>query len=295
MNQRIHPVSILFLAFLLITGLVDAQTYSLWTYDSTLVKSETRIGVGYSSDYYFMGRADSVRAPYLSPSIGYYHHSGVFARGSFSYLTIPGEGRVDLITLAAGYEFFAKNFVTGITIAEYFFSDESYAIPSEMSTYLNGYAGYDFSFVMLYVGASLGFSDFTDVFLDVEINRTFYFFRNKFRLIPALYMQAGSQHYYSEYYTNRGKQTGAGKGKGKGGQQPPSQSGDLSVLESEKFQLLDYEAELMVVYKINKIKLYTSGTWTFPVNPSTIVSDQGTYEEELKNGFYWTSGVRFTF
>ena len=280
---------------LFITSFVDAQTYSLWTYDSTLNTSETRIAVGYSSDYYFMGRADSAKAPYLSPSIGYYHHSGVFARGSFSYLMTPGEGRVDLITLSAGYEYFAENFVAGLSLSEYLFSDDSYAIPSEMSTYLKGYAGYDFSLVMLYVDASLGFSDYTDVFLGAEINRTFYFIRNTLRVIPAFYINAGSQHYYNEYYTKRGNQTGAGKGSGKGGQQPPAQSGYVEVQESEKFQLLDYEAELMVVYKMNRIRLYASSTWTFPVNPSTIRTDQGTYVEELKNGFYWTSGVRFTF
>ena len=135
MKSSIQYISILFFVLVLPTDFVDAQSYRLWTYDSTFTKSETRIGVGYSSDYYFMGRADSAKAPYLSPSIGYYHHSGVFARGSFSYLMTPGEGRVDLITLSAGYEYFAENFVAGLSLSEYLFSDDSYAIPSEMSTY----------------------------------------------------------------------------------------------------------------------------------------------------------------
>jgi hypothetical protein len=76
-----------------------------------------------------MGRADSAKAPYLSPSVGYYHHSGIFVHTSLSYLTAPGEGRIDLITLSAGYEYYGENFLAGISVSEYFFSDYSYAIP----------------------------------------------------------------------------------------------------------------------------------------------------------------------
>jgi hypothetical protein len=294
MKSFIYSVLSISFAFFLMVESVIAQTYFFRPNDSTTTKSETRIGLGYSSDYYFMGRADSAKAPYLSPSVGYYHHSGVFARGSFSYLTAPGAGRVDLITFSVGYEYFENNFAGGISGSAYFFSEESYAIPSEISTYLYGYGGYDFSFLMLYIDASLGFSEYTDLFLGAEINRTFYFFRNRLRIIPALYMNAGSQHYYNEYYTNRSNQTGSGKGNGKGGNQQPAPSGNPEIQESEKFQLLDYEAELIVVYKIKNIRLYVGGTWTFPVNPSTVTTDQGTYEETLTNGFYWYSGIRFS-
>jgi hypothetical protein len=106
-------------------------------------------------------------------------------------------------------------------------------------------------------------------------------------------MQAHNNN--SEYYANRSGQTGAGWGKGKGnggsGQQPPMTQ-QPEVVESDKFQVLDYEADVQVSYKIQKVRIYVATTWTFPVNPSTIVTDQGTYEEELNNGFYWTTGVR---
>jgi hypothetical protein len=76
-------------------------------------------------------------------------------------------------------------------------------------------AGMTSSVFMLYADASLGFSDYTDLFVGGEINRTFYFFRNRLRITPAVYINAGSQHYYNEYYTNRSTQTGEGKGKRK--------------------------------------------------------------------------------
>lgn len=279
---------------------VRAQKPKSIFYDSASSKSSVRIGIRYTSDYYYMGRADSAKAPYLSPSIAYYHKSGFFARGSLSYLTAPGEGRIDLYTLSGGYDYYGEKFAAGIYLSEYFFNDLSYNVQAEMSTYLNAYAGYDFSAFMLYGDASFGFSESTDLFMGAEINRTFYALRNRLRITPAIYVNAGTQKYYSEYYASRSGQTGAGMGSGQGhghgggGQQPPAAQ-NAEVLESEKFQILDYEADLQVSYKIKKVRFYFSTTWTFPLNPSTIVTDQGTYEEELENGFYWTTGVRFTF
>ena len=289
-------IAAVYVISLLLAGrLANAQVYNTF-YDSLGLKSELRIGLRYSSDYYYMGRADSAKAPYLSPSVGYYHKSGVFVRGSLSYLTAQEEGRIDLYTLSAGYEYFGKNIAIGLSASELFFNDLSYAVQAEMSTYLNAYAGYDFSAFMVYADGSVGFSESTDVFLGAEVNRTFYLFRNKVRITPAVYVNAGTQHYYEEYYTMRSERTGSGYGKGKGGggQQPPP-TGTTEITESDQFKILDYEADVELVYKIHNIRFFISTTWTFPVNPATIVSDQGTSEEDLTNGFYWTSGVRLTF
>ncbi|HCM75762.1 MAG TPA: hypothetical protein DIS90_05245 [Cytophagales bacterium] len=261
--------------------------------DKSEEESEIRIGLRYASDYYYMGRADSAKAPYLTPSIAYYHKSGFSLRSALSYLTASGEGRVDLYTISGGYDYYGEKTAIGISISEYIFSDQSYAVQAEMSTYLNMYGGYDFSIFMLYADASLGFSDDMDVFTGVEINRTFYALKNRLRITPAIYMNAGSQHYYNAYYTQRSNQTGSGKGKGKGAAQPIS-TGSIRLEESDQFQILDYEADLQLSYKVNNLRVYVSTTWTFPIHPSTVVSDQGTYEEELKNGFYWSTGISYT-
>jgi CheY-like chemotaxis protein len=49
---------------------------------------------------------------------------------------------------------------------------------------------------------------------------------------------------------------------------------------------LDYEADLQVSYKIRIVRLFVSATWTFPINPADIVTDQGIYEEELETEGY---------
>jgi hypothetical protein len=201
-----------------------------------------------------------------------------------------------MMMLTGGYDYYRNDLTMGVSLSQFFFSDESYNVFAEMSTYLNGYAGYDFRWLNVYVDASLGFSGSTDVFLGAELNRTFYLVNNKLLFTPSVYINAGSQEYYSQYYTNRSSQTGSGKGNGKmAAQQPPMTTQATQTLESTKFQFLDYEAGLNLTYKIQKIRLFGIGTWTFPLNPATIATDTGEYEEELKNGFFWSTGVRVIF
>lgn len=279
---------------------VEAQSYKVLTNDSLEEKSQVRVGLRYTSDYLYMGRSDSAKAPYLSPSIGYYHKSGFFLRSSLSYLTKKDEARIDMITISGGYDYYLKNLALGASVSQYFFSDLSYNVMAEMSTYLNAYVGYDFSLFTLYGDASVGFSGSSDLFMGAEVSRTFYAIKRNLLVTPSVYMNAGTQHYYNEYYAYRSTQTGAGgsgKGNGQGGSsQPPSTTTQtMQVLESDEFKILDYEAGLNITYKIKKVRLFASSTWTIPVNPATLVNDQGEYQEELNNGFYWSSGIRIIF
>jgi hypothetical protein len=267
---------------------VVAQSFKPQRSDTTRV-SLLRFTLRYTSDYLFMGRSDSAKAPYVSPTVGYYHKSGLFVRGSLSYLTASDENRIDVYTLSAGYDYFGEKIALGTSISEYIFNDLSYVVQAEMNTYLNAYAGYDFNYFMLYADASLGFSDNSDFFLGAEVTRTFYLFRNKLQITPALIINAGTQQYYNQYYSLRSTQTGYRKGKG-GSMQQPVSSGH--TVESTKFQLLDYEADVQVSYKIKTIKIFVGATWTFPLNPATIVTPAGTYTEDVVNGFYWTTGLR---
>lgn len=263
--------------------------------ESLYKKSFGLLSASYISDYYYMGRSDSVKAPYLTFSSAYYHKSGFFARGSISYLTAGEDDRVDLYTIGGGYDYFGKKVFAGASVSGYFFSASSYAVQSEMNAYLNGFAGYDFYYVTLIADASAGFSDNTDFFLGAELNHDFYAFRDKLRITPAFYVAAGSQYYYDQYFANRSTSTGKGKGKGKGFGQDMSydQQGDIYVQESEKFEILNYEASIELSYKIKAIRLLFIPAFTFPVNPSTIVINGTRYKEDLSNGFYWYTAVRY--
>jgi len=323
-------------AFILIVlvsifSLVSAQS-PVHTTDTTRISSTVRVGLQFKNDYYYMGRADSAKAPYLTPSITYFHKSGLFISGYLSYLTAPEQNRIDLITLAAGYDYYTEKIATGISVNQYFFSDLSYSVQAEMSTYLSAYFGYDFKVFMLVADASMGVSSNLDFFLGGELSRSFYFFNDKLRITPSLYTNFGTQHYYNEYYSQRSLNTGEGKGgsgggsggggggggggsggggsggsgaggsgsggSGSGGRisavQADSVVTEISTLESEKFQILDYELGLQISYRIKKFRFIASSTVLFPLNPSTVITNQSTYQEDLKTGFLWSVGVRYT-
>ncbi|MBT8221280.1 MAG: hypothetical protein KJP00_15740 [Bacteroidia bacterium] len=283
-------LAILFVNLLPIT--TNAQSSNLSHIDSSFTSSEVRIGIRYTSDYYYAGRADSTRVPYLSPSIGYFHKSGLYIRGRLSYLTAANNGRVDRYIFSGGFNYFGKNFATGFSISEYIFNDLSYAIQAEMNTYVSVFAGYDFNAAIVYLDAGIGFSEGSDVFLSAEINKPIFAFANRLRISPAILINIGSLRYYNEYYTMRSQATGERKGKGR---MPSTTISTISEIESyEKFQVLDYELDLALSYSMNDIRFYSSLTWTFPVNPSTIVSDKETYTEDLQNGFYWSMGIIWT-
>ena len=297
-----HKPSILFVRVFLYTMIGLSQLYPEKMYsqdnqnrftDSTVVKSEGILSLRYTSDYYSMGRADSAKAPYLSFSAGYYHKSGFFLNSSVYYLISNEESRVDLYTVAGGYEYFSKKFATGISIKEFIFNKSSYVVTSELNTSLNAFAGYDFKIFTLFADASLGFSENTDVFLGLEINKTFRALHRKMRITPSFYANAGSREVFSEYYTNRSRQTGTVMGTGVNGHsQNQVALPVLKIEESNQFGILDYEAGLNVSYQVKNIRYFMLYTWTFPVNPSLIISDQDTYEEDLHNGFYWSAGIR---
>ncbi|MGB5360236.1 MAG: hypothetical protein WBN27_09875, partial [Eudoraea sp.] len=130
--------------------------------------------VSYINDNVFMGRRDSIAAPYLFPSIGYYNKSGFFADASLSFLTGSEANRVDLILLSAGYNFNSNNFSGGISGTAYFFSDESYNVMSSVLGDLTGTISYDFQVVEATFSLSSYFNDgsSTDIITGLMLDRT---------------------------------------------------------------------------------------------------------------------------
>ena len=75
------------IAFLISKGLMAQNNPQSIKEKSSEDKSYVLMDVSYINDAVFMGRRDSIAAPYLYPYIGYYDKSGLFADSSVSYLT----------------------------------------------------------------------------------------------------------------------------------------------------------------------------------------------------------------
>lgn len=253
--------------------------------------------INYISDAVFMGRRDSVTAPYLYPSITYRHKSGFYATGSLSYLTRSDEGRVDLSLLTAGYDFTTKKLSGDISFTKYFFNEDSYNVISEVEADVTATLSYDFNILNLGLSSSIYFNNnsSSDFFLSSEISHDFISTNNKFQISPTAGVYLGSQNFYEQYYVNNRIGSNRGSGNGQGNNNTPQTMTTVSIQESEKFNIMAVELSMPVWYSDKSITVSFLPTFVIPKSKATVAVDETLVEEDLKETFYWVIGLSYTF
>mgnify|MGYP006995571721 CR=1 FL=1 len=252
------------------------------------------VAINYISDAVFMGRKDSISAPYLYPSITYHHKSGFYTKGSLSYLTKSDEGRIDLYLLTAGIDFNVKNFYGDISATKYFFNDNSYTVISQVEADITASLLYDFKIANVSLAASSFFSknNNTDFFLSSEISHDFITSDKLFQISPTAGIYLGSQNFYEEYYIyNRfGSRSGPGHGTGS-----TETATEVVMQESEKFDIMAIEFSLPMWYTVKSLTISFLPTLAIPQNEATLTVDGTIFKEDLKETFYWMVGVSYKF
>jgi len=248
--------------------------------------------ISFISDAIFLGRKDSIAAPYLFPSIGYYDKSGFFVDASASYLTASNENRIDLFLLSGGYLFSKNKWSGGVSATGYFYNDASYAVQSALSAGLTGLINYDFKVLetSLSLGSLFGSENSVDFFTELKISRSLYTKNEKFLIIPAIALQSGSQNFYEAYYQS--SRLGNRKGKGSGGQDISS-SQTITIKEATEFNILNLELSLPLQYYHKSFIFSFTPMVSFPQNGATIVTEDFTIQEELDTIFYWSAGISY--
>ena len=252
--------------------------------------------ISYINDAIFMGRRDSIAAPYIFPSIGYYDASGFFADVSASYLTSSDESRFDLFLISAGYMFDAKKWSGGISGTAYFFNEDSYNVQSETVGDITGMLGYDLDAFEVTLNASSYFNkeSSADIFVGLMLDRTFYAADNSLLINPSLALYAGSQYFYQEYYTT--SRLGSRKGQGNGTSlTEPSSATAVEIKEASEFNLLNVELSLPLQYYHKQFIFSVTPTWAFPQSSATITTEDSVIVEDLENVFYWSVGISYWF
>ncbi len=293
--------SALLLWFLVSQVPVAAQTPeadSLPAPAGTTTGSYVEFSSSYISDIVFAGRKDSVAVPYLSPAIGWYHSSGLFAQSSISLLTTAKENRLDLFTLTAGYQYNRGQVAAGGQFTKYFFSEGSYNVQSSISSYASAYMGYNLKdIVTIYGDAMLGFGRSTDFFTGAEISRPFYALRDQLQITPSFYAFFGTQNYYNEYYTYRrygAQRTGVGgQGNGPGNGNGTTTVSGVVVEQSGAFRLLSLELSLPVQFTLNRFRLFVNPVYVLPQSPYTINTNGIPSKEVLAPACYGSAGISY--
>ncbi len=139
-----------------------------------VTSSAFKASMSYLTNAVYYGRKDTLKLPYLTPTFGYYHKSGLFFDTSLSYKT-KSPGQVDLITLEGGYEFsIGENFSGGISASKYFYSKNSTSTKSNIKGEAMTNASYSTSVLTFNTGLDVALSQKTDILLSYGISHPFY-------------------------------------------------------------------------------------------------------------------------
>ena len=291
-------LAIIMMSFLF-SNISIGQTDSLATQKLKNKESYLSADINYISDAVFMGRKDSITAPYLYPSMTYHHKSGFYGTGSFSYLTKSDQSRIDLFLITAGFDFTANKLMGDFSLTKYFFNDESYNVISEVEADLTASLTYDFDIVNLMVAASTYFNknSSSDFFLSSEVSHDFITSDQKFQISPTVGAYLGSQNFYEEYYINNriGSDRGSGNGQGSGSGSTTETITTISIQESEKFNLMAVEFSLPMWYTEKSFTISFLPALVVPQSKANIIVDEVLVQEDLKETFYWMVGLSYQF
>ena len=230
-------------------------------------------GLNYLSNNVYLGRKDTLVIPYISPYIGYHYKSGLYAKAMVSY--DPGKGRIDLLTLEAGYDHsFGDHFNGGLNLDKLYYNKNTTSIRANTNGSAGLYGQYANDWLEPQVDFNADFNKKTDYVLALHLDHNFKIAGNTLNIIPTVTMNAGTQHYLDEYFINRlTKRDKTLKLK--------KVLGDAS-----KFKALDYEFSTKVTYRVNKWLFTLIPTYVIPVNASTIIFPKTTFQEKLSNTFF---------
>jgi hypothetical protein len=297
------------LVFLLLVLVVEGQSQVDSTVqpalpaDSMVAKPATvhsyfALSLGFLNNSVYNGRKDTVAIPYISPSIGYYHKSGLFMDASLSYLARSGSSRVDLFTIEAGYDFNLGNFDGELAANKSFYNSSSTNVSSEISATVFFNGGYDFFYVKPTIEAGVNIGTRTDYLLGYGLEHTFYMLKDKLFFTPGITGHGSTQNYYGVYYNKRKvgrKRKNAGV------------VYDITTVveDASQFKMLDYELSLPISYQLKKWTMSLSPVYVVPLNPAqittTLVPENGgitkirTATETISNSFYCSVGLSYRF
>ncbi len=252
--------------------------------------------VSFINDAVFMGRRDSIAAPYIYPSISYFDKSGFFADASFSYLINSDENRIDLFLLSTGFLFEWKKWHAGISGTAYFYSEDSYNVRSETVGDLSGFLTYDINIIDVSLLASTFFNNGSsaDIFAGLMLDKPIYNSDRSFVIDPTLTIYAGSQYFYEEYYNTSRLGNRKGQAAGSGNTQPLVNN-LVEIKEASKIQVLNIEVGLPMQYQHKHFIFSFTPVLALPQSSATITTEDAVITEELESTFYFSAGISYWF
>jgi hypothetical protein len=269
-------------------------------------KSYVQLELNFLSNNVFFGRKDSVATPYITPSVGYYHKSGLYINALASYLSSAGQNRFDLFTVEGGYAHKFGNFDMQVTGSKFFYSSSSYNVESEIEADVVAAFDYNFKFITPVVQGMVIFGPRTDYAASLGLEHAFYAMKNNLTITPSFMVNASTQNYYNSYYELR--RYAAPRLKKLLRLTRRDSIGytiNANVIDAPKFKILDYELSMPVNYTVKKFTFNFTPVFAMPTNPAqlhvVIKTTSGVqlfnknYTEKLYNSFFFQASIAYRF
>jgi len=265
------------------------------------VPSHLQLNLQYQSNDVSNGRADSSVIPLVTPQVSYIFKSGLEFDLSISYNVYDRSPQVNEYTLDALYSFNPGNYSNTVTLSGFLYNKQSGSVTAEQKGSLEIDNSYQLPFITIGADFTWTFASTPDYQISPSLQQEFDFLKNgNLSLTPTVTMNAATQNTYNAYYKNRRFSIP------RSGKPPIPEVLNISgeVLNSGKFQILDYEFSAPVNWAAGKWSLNFTPTYALPVNPADVkitleLNDHTvknyTYREILPNRFYWQLGVTYDF
>jgi hypothetical protein len=267
--------------------------------DSTTATSHWEASISYLSNSVYLGRKDSLKVPYITPTIGYYNKSGFYITGSLSYLSGSTQSQIDLFELEAGYTFTANKLDGAISFSKDFYNSKSYGVKSETKGSLDGSLDYDLGFIKPSMQAEIAFNFKSDYSLGLGLEHTFSAADDNLEITPSFLLNASTQNFYSSYYNKRKYSQKRKKANNTG-----IESITAYLPNAAEFKIMDYEFSVPVDYKAGNFTFNFTPTLAVPTNPNIVIltvkslngdTHTKTSTEKLSNVLYWSARVTLSF
>lgn len=274
-------------------------------------KSVFKISTSYLSNSVYQGRQSEDLLSLINTGVGYYHKSGFYISGSFTYIPNVGYQQIDRKDISIGYNYNGEKLGVSAYLAKYGYNDSSSEINAAIHTSAGVGINYNLDYVTLGAAADFNLASKTDIVLNANLSQPFSLANDNLLITPMINMNAGTENFYQSYFSpkkNGGTSAStraaikAAKHKRNNTTAPPTTTNtnyttasEVTILNSSAFKIMDYEIGVPIEYRLNKFLLSFTPTYIIPVNPSTISYKNVTTTEVLKNAFVVELGVSFTF
>lgn len=317
MSKKITATTFVFIIFLIYSNFTNAQSIRNDITDTTLInldstsaeKSHFKFDFNYVNNSVYLGRADSLTLPYITPTIGYYDKSGFYISASLGYLASSASKKIDYYSFDAGYEFdITKKLSGSVSANKCVYQEGSKIVSSDVNGSLSASLTYDFNFFEFNTGLSASFANKTDIGIDAAISRSFYIGNDdKLLTITPNAMVNFSTLYFYEGYTSKSFST-----KQLNYNTTILSATSITKVAQNKLTLMDIELFVPISYDEKKWGIYCTPTLAIAKNPiytsttSTIKLRNGNAyvktedstpesEKNLSSRFFVEAGIYFKF